>query len=47
LGLGGILVELRRCSLGEWSLRDLQLNEEVEYHMRGQEGVMKWGVVEE
>jgi tRNA U55 pseudouridine synthase TruB len=44
-GLGGILTELRRISLGEWSLEKLVLPEEVEYHMRGQIGVMKWRVI--
>jgi tRNA pseudouridine55 synthase len=46
-GLGGILTELRRISLGEWSLEQLALPEEVEYHMRGQVGVMNWGIIEE
>jgi hypothetical protein len=45
--LGGILTSLRRVSLGEWSLDELDLKEEVEYHMRGNEGMMKWGVIEE
>jgi hypothetical protein len=45
--VGGILTSLRRVSLGEWSLADLELDQEVEYHMRGNEGVMKWRVVEE
>jgi hypothetical protein len=46
-GLGGILTKLRRISLGKWSLEELKMDEEVTYHMRGQEGVMKWGILEE
>jgi hypothetical protein len=41
------LTELRRVSLGEWSLVSLELTEEVEYHMRGQVGSFRWGVIEE
>jgi tRNA pseudouridine55 synthase len=45
--LGGILTALKRISLGEWSLERLRLDQEVAYHMRGQAGVMKWGIIEE
>ncbi|MDR0860438.1 MAG: hypothetical protein LBO09_05740 [Candidatus Peribacteria bacterium] len=45
--MGGILTSLRRVSVGEWSLKNLLLSQEVEYHMRGNEGVMKWGSIEE
>jgi tRNA pseudouridine55 synthase len=45
--LGGILTELKRVSLGEWSLASLKMPEEVDYHMRGQVGSFKWGAIEE
>ncbi|MDR2190635.1 MAG: hypothetical protein LBP53_05650 [Candidatus Peribacteria bacterium] len=46
-GLGGIVTSLRRVSLGNWHLETLALDQEVEYHMRGQEGMMKRGMIEE
>ena len=45
--MGGILVGLRRLSIGEWHLEDVKLQHEVDYHMRGQVGSMKWGILEE
>jgi hypothetical protein len=32
-------------SIGEWNLETLKLKETVAYHMRGQEGVMKWEIL--
>jgi len=53
-GLGGILTSLRRISLGEWHLEEslshrssIRERKEVDYHMRGQVGNFRWGVIEE
>ena len=45
--LGGILISLRRVSLGEWNLNGLKLEHEADYCIRRREGVLKWGILEE
>jgi tRNA U55 pseudouridine synthase TruB len=45
-GLWGILTSLRRISLGEWSLESLNFDQEISYHLRGTEGMLRWEMIE-
>ncbi|MDD4714286.1 MAG: tRNA pseudouridine(55) synthase [Candidatus Absconditabacteria bacterium] len=47
LSLGGILIQLRRTSVGEWNFENTGVDQEVEYTMRGRSGVLKYGILEE